>query len=84
MVLARIAEADYVTPPLESEEEVALLSVEQRNALIEDCEKKMREAAKAFEFEKAAQYRDRIKALRAPNPYEKDQAIGGGGVGEAG
>ncbi len=84
MVLARIAEADYVTPPLESEEEVALLSVEQRNALIEDCEKKMREAAKGFEFEKAAQYRDRIKALRAPNPYEKDQAIGGGGVGEAG
>jgi excinuclease ABC subunit B len=84
MVLARIAEADYVTPPLESEEEVALLSVEQRNALIEDCEKKMREAAKGFEFEKAAQYRDRIKALRAPNPYEKDQAIGGGGVGDAG
>ncbi len=81
MVMARIAEADYVTPPVESEQEVALLSVEQRNALIGDLEKQMREAAKSFEFERAAQYRDRIKALRAPNPYEKDQAVGSGGFG---
>ncbi len=84
MVLARIAEADYITPPLEPEEEVSLLSVEQRTALIEDLEKKMREAAKKFEFETAAHYRDRIKALRAPNPYEKDEAVGPGGVGEVG
>jgi excinuclease ABC subunit B len=81
MVLARIVEADYVTPPAESEQEAALLSVEQRNSLIEDLEKKMKEAAKTFEFERAAQYRDRIKALRAPNPYEKDQAVGTGGFG---
>jgi len=34
-------------------------------------EMKMREAAKIFEFEKAAQYRDRIKALRATGIYEE-------------
>jgi len=84
MVLARIAEADYATPPAEPEGEAALLNDEQRNALIEDLEKKMREAAKAFEFERAAQYRDRIKALRAPNPYEKDQAVGAGDLGATG
>ncbi len=84
MVLARISEADYVTPPAESEEEIALLSVEQRGALIEDLEKKMRDAAKSFEFERAAQYRDRIKALRTPQPYEKDQAVGTGDLGAVG
>ncbi|MBE0659024.1 MAG: excinuclease ABC subunit UvrB [Bryobacteraceae bacterium] len=84
MVLARIADADYVTPPAESDEEVALLSVEQRNSLIEELEKKMRESAKSFEFEKAAQYRDRIKALKAPNPYAKDDAPRCGDLGTAG
>jgi excinuclease ABC subunit B len=84
MVLARIADADYVTPPAESEEEVALLNVEQRNSLIEELEKKMRESAKSFEFEKAAQYRDRIKALKAPNPYAKDDASRSGHLGTAG
>ena len=84
MVLARIAEADYVTPPAESEEEIALLGIEQRNQLIEELEKKMRESAKSFEFEKAAQYRDRIRALKAPNPYAKDNAASGGNIGPAG
>jgi excinuclease ABC subunit B len=32
---------------------------------ITELEEKMREAAKKFEFEKAAQMRDRIKALKA-------------------
>jgi excinuclease UvrABC nuclease subunit len=36
----------------------------------------MRAAAKAFEFEKAAQYRDRIKALKTPTPYEQTE-VGG-------
>jgi excinuclease ABC subunit B len=84
MVLARIADADYVTPPAESDEEIAILSVEQRNSLIEDLEKKMRESAKSFEFEKAAQYRDRIKALKAPNPYAKDDASRSSDLGTAG
>ncbi len=71
MALVAIAEADYVTPPLESDDDIALLSPEQRNTLIGDLETQMREAAKAFEFEKAAQLRDRIKALKEPTPFEK-------------
>ncbi|MBN9659866.1 MAG: excinuclease ABC subunit UvrB [Acidobacteria bacterium] len=76
MSLIAVAEMDYVTPPLGGDEEVELLSVEQRNTLIEDLERKMREAAKAFEFEKAAQYRDRVKALKSPTPYEQNPAGG--------
>ncbi len=82
MNLIAIAEADYVTPPLESDEEIALLSVPQRLALIEDLELHMKEAAKAFEFEKAAGYRDRIKALKTPQPYERTQADGPHGLGK--
>jgi len=83
MTLARIAEADYVTPPLEeAPEEPASLSPEQREKLIAELETKMREAARAFEFEKAAQYRDRIKALRTPSPYEPVEAVGVDRLGE--
>ena len=44
--------------------------------LIAELETKMKEAARAFEFEKAAQYRDRIKELRTPKPYEPVEAVG--------
>jgi len=77
MTLAMIAEADYVTPPLEEEPgAVELLTPEERERLIAELETKMREAAKAFEFEKAAQYRDRIRELRAPKPYDLVEAVG--------
>jgi excinuclease ABC subunit B len=58
--------------PSECEEEDATLTLtaEQRETLISDLEVKMRQAAKAFEFEKAAQFRDRIKALKACAIYE--------------
>jgi excinuclease ABC subunit B len=65
MSLVRIAEADYVTVPLETEEEVEELTPEQRERFITELEERMREAARKFEFEKAAQLRDRIKSLRA-------------------
>jgi excinuclease ABC subunit B len=84
MVLAAISEADYVTPPLESDEEIDLLSPERRNSLVEELEGKMRAAAAAFEFEKAAQYRDRIKLLKTPRPYEKTEADRSDSVGEDG
>ncbi len=80
MNLIAIAESDYVTPPLESDEEIALLSVPQRNALIEDLEQRMRQAAQAFEFEKAAGYRDRIKSLKTPQPYERTETDGPAGL----
>ena len=41
------------------------MTPEQRERLITELEERMREAARKFEFEKAAQLRDRIKALRS-------------------
>ncbi len=63
MSLAAIVEADYVTVPLESEDDNAATG-DQLEELIRTLETRMREAAKQFEFEKAAQLRDRIKGLR--------------------
>ncbi len=71
MSLVAVAEADYVTVPLEEEEDAAeLLTPEQRQSLITELETKMRESAKAFEFEKAAGFRDRIKALKTGDVHE--------------
>jgi excinuclease ABC subunit B len=68
MELARIVEADYVTVPVD---DVALdaaasnVKTEQQLAqLLQQLETQMREAAKKFEFEKAAQLRDRIRSLK--------------------
>ena len=63
MALASIVEADYVTVPLESEDDDAATG-DQLEELIRTLETRMREAARQFEFEKAAQLRDRIKGLR--------------------
>lgn len=72
MSLVAVAEGDYVTVPLEEEPGPETeLTPEQRDALIAELEVKMREAAKIFEFEKAAQYRDRVKALKASGIYEE-------------
>ena len=64
MSLVAIAEADYVTVPLETEDDVADMTTDQRLRLIGDLEERMREAARKFEFEKAAQLRDRLKDLK--------------------
>jgi excinuclease ABC subunit B len=64
MSLVAIAEGDYVTVPLESDEEVDNLTPEQRQRFIGELEERMREAARKFEFEKAAQLRDRVKGLK--------------------
>jgi excinuclease ABC subunit B len=70
MALASIVAADYVTVPTEIEEE-ELAAPDQLEQLIARLEKQMREAAKQFEFEKAARLRDRIKALK-----EKEAGVG--------
>ena len=63
MALASIIEADYVTVPTQVDpDDVA--SLDQLAELIENLEKQMRESAKQFEFERAAQLRDRIKVLK--------------------
>jgi len=66
MSLVAVAEGDYVTVPLEVDEEVDNLTPEQRQRFIAELEERMREAARKFEFEKAAQLRDRVKALKLP------------------
>ena len=68
MSLIRIAESDYVTIPLEPESNESELDPKEKIQLIADLELRMREAARQFEFEKAAQFRDRIKALKSPAP----------------
>ena len=71
MSLVAITEGDYLDIPLEVEQEPdSELSPDERDALITELEVKMREAAKVFEFEKAAQFRDRIKALKTSGVYE--------------
>jgi excinuclease ABC subunit B len=65
MSLVAVAEGDYVTVPLESDDEVEALTPEQRVRFIGELEERMREAARKFEFERAAQLRDRVKTLKA-------------------
>ena len=69
--LVAVAEGDYVTIPLEPEDPDQELTPEQRSKLIAELETRMKEAAKHFEFEKAAQFRDRIKELRTRVLYEE-------------
>ncbi|MGC1484661.1 MAG: excinuclease ABC subunit UvrB [Candidatus Acidiferrum sp.] len=68
MDLARIVEADYVTVPADDTEldaATAKIRNEQQLAeMLQQLETQMREAAKKFEFERAAQLRDRIRSLK--------------------
>jgi excinuclease ABC subunit B len=65
-LLSSVYEHDYVAVP-EVEEEAAARyrSLDDIEAEAKALEKQMREAAKALEFERAAQLRDRLKKLRA-------------------
>jgi excinuclease ABC subunit B len=65
MSLVAIAEGDYVTVPVEADEDVEQMTPEARRHFLTELEERMREAAQKFEFEKAAQLRDRIKELRS-------------------
>jgi excinuclease ABC subunit B len=64
MSLVAIAEGDYVTVELDAEEDVESLTPEQKAKFLADLEEQMREAARKFEFEKAAQLRDRLRSLK--------------------
>ena len=66
MSLVAVAEGDYVTVSIEEDEDVESLTPEQRAHFISELEEKMRDAARKFEFEKAAQLRDRVKSLKVP------------------
>jgi excinuclease ABC subunit B len=64
MQLARIVDADYVTVPAEEPVLDEIATEEQLRQVIAQLETQMREAAKKFEFERAAALRDRIRALK--------------------
>jgi excinuclease ABC subunit B len=68
MDLARIVEADYVSIPLDDgildAATANIKTGDQLAEMLKQLEIQMREAAKKFEFEKAAQLRDRIRNLK--------------------
>jgi excinuclease ABC subunit B len=68
MELAKIVEADYVSIPLDAGELDAAVATARTEGevaeLLSKLEAQMREAAKKFEFEKAAQLRDRIRSIK--------------------
>jgi excinuclease ABC subunit B len=74
MMLVKIAEADYVTVPMEPEDPVEEMTPEQRERFMRDLEESMREAAKRFDFKKAAEIRDRIKVLKSPSGIYEEAA----------
>src|SRR6266702_1120783 len=68
-LLSSIYEADYAAIPEVAETpEERYRSLDELEREVKALEKQMREAAKALEFEKAAEIRDRVKALRASPP----------------
>jgi excinuclease ABC subunit B len=65
-LLSSVYEADYVTVPAEDErDDLGYKSIDEIEKQVKVLEKQMREAARALEFEKAAELRDRLKKLRS-------------------
>ncbi|MGH9687322.1 MAG: excinuclease ABC subunit UvrB [Candidatus Acidiferrales bacterium] len=64
MQLAKIVEADYVTVPLDDVVAGEITSEAQLQQVIAQMEAQMRDAAKNFDFERAAALRDRIRSLK--------------------
>ena len=62
--LVRFFEGDYYEPPVIEEESAAYKSAEELEVEIGRLEKEMRNAAKEFEFEKAAVLRDQAIKLK--------------------
>jgi excinuclease ABC subunit B len=64
MKLAAIVEADYVTVPAEDFTDADITTEQKLGEVLTQLEVQMREAAKKFEFERAAALRDRIRTLK--------------------
>ena len=62
--LLEMTRLDYYEVPIVAEDVEKYASVDQLEKEIQDLEAKMKKAAQRFEFEKAAEYRDRIKELK--------------------
>jgi excinuclease ABC subunit B len=64
MALAHVVAADYAEVPVETDGVPEFKSQDELDAFIAKLEVEMRDAAKKFEFERAARLRDRVKELR--------------------
>ena len=64
MQLARIVEADYITVPADEVPIGDINSEQDLQNAVAQLEVQMREAAKNFEFERAAGLRDKIRSLK--------------------
>jgi excinuclease ABC subunit B len=64
MRLAGVAEADYVTVPIDDPVPADIHTAEELRRAVAGLETQMREAAAKFEFERAAALRDRLRALQ--------------------
>ena len=62
--LVAIAEGDYITVPLDMDEDSADVPAERMGEHLLELETKMRDAARRFDFKQAAAYRDRIQSLK--------------------
>ncbi|HAK59426.1 MAG TPA: excinuclease ABC subunit B, partial [Nitrospiraceae bacterium] len=69
--LRTVYEQDYFTVPVAAEEGAEYVTTADIPKMITALEREMKSAAKALDFESAAELRDRIKALR-----EKEMAMG--------
>ena len=92
MQLARIVEADYLTVPADDVTIDSMANEEDLRRAIDQLEAQMREAAKKFEFERAASLRDRVRSLRqrdltaifaSASPIEIDPGISNAASGES-
>jgi excinuclease ABC subunit B len=63
-ILTSVYEADYYTVPMVREEEAGYVSPRDLPKAIKRLKKEMREAADRLEFERAAEFRDRIQRLQ--------------------
>jgi excinuclease ABC subunit B len=63
-VLTSVYEADYYTVPMVREEEEGYVAPRELPKAIKQLKKEMREAAERLEFERAAEFRDRIHRLQ--------------------
>jgi excinuclease ABC subunit B len=62
--MIRIYEGDYYEVPAVAEETREYTSIDELNLDIRRLEEEMRQAAREFEFEKAAAFRDQVKKLK--------------------
>jgi excinuclease ABC subunit B len=75
--LVAITEGDYITVPLDIEDEPADVAPEQMAQYLIELDTKMRDAARKFDFKQAAAFRDRIQSLKKRELDKQEPAIDG-------